>query len=150
MASMTEQLLKEGDATEPCCRLVRQADGKATLQGFTYAAAISAETVGAKGLHMHVLHIPPQGRAKAHRHEHHETAVYALSGTSNVWHGARLQFHTTVPPGTFFYIPAGVPHLPYNASPTEPCVVVIARTDPNEQEGVVLMPELEALVPGFA
>ena len=52
-----------------------------------------------------------------------------------------------MPPGTFFYIPANVPHLPYNPSATETCVVVIARTDPNEQEGVVLMPELEALVP---
>ena len=30
---------------------------------------------------------------------------------------------------------------------TEPVVAVIARTDPNEQESVTLLPELEALVP---
>ena len=34
-----------------------------------------------------------------------------------------------------------------NASLTEPCVAVIARTDPNEQESVVLQPELEAKIP---
>jgi uncharacterized RmlC-like cupin family protein len=38
-----------------------------------------------------------------------------------------------------------VPHLPYNASSTEPCVAVISRTDPNEQESVVLLPELDAI-----
>ena len=44
------------------------------------------------------------------------------------------------------YIPAGVPHLPANVS-DKPCVAVIARTDPNEQESVVLLPDLEKLVP---
>ena len=44
------------------------------------------------------------------------------------------------------YIPAGEPHLPFNSGP-EPVVAVIARTDPNEQESVTLLPELEALVP---
>jgi uncharacterized RmlC-like cupin family protein len=49
--------------------------------------------------------------------------------------------------GEFIYIPAGVPHLPVNPSRTEPVTAVIARTDPNEQESVVLLPELDALVP---
>jgi uncharacterized RmlC-like cupin family protein len=44
-----------------------------------------------------------------------------------------------------FYIPAGVPHLPANLS-DRPCSAVIARTDPNEQESVVVMPELEKFV----
>ena len=48
-----------------------------------------------------------------------------------------------VEPGDFFYIPADVPHLPYNPSATETVRAVIARTDPNEQESVRLMPELE-------
>jgi uncharacterized RmlC-like cupin family protein len=38
-----------------------------------------------------------------------------------------------------------VPHLPYNPSQTDEAVVVIARTDPNEQESVVLLPELDGL-----
>ncbi len=36
-----------------------------------------------------------------------------------------------------------MPHLPYNLSDSEACTAVIARTDPNEQESVVLMPELD-------
>jgi uncharacterized RmlC-like cupin family protein len=48
--------------------------------------------------------------------------------------------------GDMLYIPAGVPHLPANLG-DEPAVAVIARTDPNEQESVVLRPDLEALVP---
>ena len=43
-------------------------------QGFTYAAAISAESAGASAIHMQLLTIPPSGRAKAHKHEAHETA----------------------------------------------------------------------------
>jgi uncharacterized RmlC-like cupin family protein len=46
--------------------------------------------------------------------------------------------------GDFVYIPAGVPHLPVNTG-TEPIFAVIARTDPNEQESVVLMPELDGV-----
>ena len=46
----------------------------------------------------------------------------------------------------FLYIPAGMPHLPANLSTTEQCVAVLARTDPNEQESVTLLPELDALV----
>ena len=45
--------------------------------------------------------------------------------------------------GDFVYIATDVPHLPYNRSDTEPVMAVIARTDPNEQESVVLLPELE-------
>ncbi len=48
--------------------------------------------------------------------------------------------------GDFVYIPAGIPHLPMNCS-DEVCVVVIARTDPKEQESVVLLPHLESHVP---
>lgn len=47
--------------------------------------------------------------------------------------------------GEMVYIPAGVPHLPINASADEPVVCVVARTDPNEQESVVVLPELDAL-----
>ena len=54
--------------------------------------------------------------------------------------------HAVVRQGEMVYIPAGVPHLPANRSGA-PCTVVLARTDPNEQESVVLLPELDALAP---
>jgi len=32
-----------------------------------------------------------------------------------------------------------MPHLPYNPSDAEPCVGLLARTDPSEQESVTLL-----------
>jgi uncharacterized RmlC-like cupin family protein len=57
----------------------------------------------------------------------------------------RLEEHLSAEAGDFVYIPAGVPHLPYNLSATESCVALVARTDPNEQESVVLLPELDGI-----
>jgi uncharacterized RmlC-like cupin family protein len=114
-------------------------------QGFSYAPAISAQTVGASAIHMQLLTIPPGGRAKAHKHEAHETAIYVLSGEAAMYFGDRLEQHLISRAGDFVYIPANVPHLPYNLSSTEPCTAVISRTDPNEQESVVLLPELDLI-----
>ncbi len=55
-------------------------------------------------------------------------------------HGPNLEHVMQIKAGDFCYIPAGVPHQPYN--PTDkPVRAVIARTDPNEQESVVLLSE---------
>ena len=131
----------------PDCQLLQAGQSFQGKQGLHYAVGISAETVGAHGIHMQLVTIPPGARAHAHKHATHETAIYALTGTSAVWHGQALEHHAVVKPGDFFYIPADVPHLPYNPSQTETVVAVIARTDPNEQESVVLLPELEAIHP---
>lgn len=50
-------------------------------QGLDYLVGISAETVGSRALHLQLVTIPPGGRAKAHKHATHETAIYALQGT---------------------------------------------------------------------
>lgn len=134
-------------ATEPACRQLRAGDAYIGKQGLEYAVGISAESVGSRALHMQIVRIPPGGRAKAHKHEAHETAIYALTGTSCMWHGDQLEHHATIQPGDFLYIPANVPHLPYNPSSTEEIVAIIARTDPNDQESVVLLPELEGIHP---
>lgn len=131
--------------SEPTCKIIRPGETYDGKQGFSYFEGVAAETTGATGICMHLLNIPPGGRAKAHKHESHETAIYVISGEAHTWYGDQLEEHVIVRAGEFFYIPAGVPHLPANLS-DQPCVAVIARTDPNEQESVVLLPELEALV----
>ncbi|WP_298953457.1 cupin domain-containing protein [uncultured Methylobacterium sp.] len=131
----------------PTCRVVRAEPDYVGKQGLTYAPAISAESVGAAGIHLQLVSMPPGARAKAHRHESHETALHVLSGVAGMWYGDDLSEHLWTRSGDFVYIPANVPHLPYNASRTGTCTAVIARTDPNEQESVVLMPELDALRP---
>ncbi len=112
--------------------------------GHVYRPGVSAETAGSKAIHMQLLTIPPGGRARAHLHETHETAIYILSGSSGCWYGDNLEHYQIISAGEFCYIAASVPHLPFNRSTVEPCTAVIARTDPNEQESVVLLPELEA------
>src|SRR5271157_2364022 len=131
--------------TSPSCACLRAGEPFVGKQGFTYAPAIAAETVGAKAIHMQMLTIPPGARAHAHKHESHETAIYLLSGEAGMWYGERLEHHMVHRPGEFVYIPADTPHLPYNRSKTEPAVAIVARTDPNEQESVVLLPELDAI-----
>jgi uncharacterized RmlC-like cupin family protein len=128
----------------PNCRIVRAGQPVQGKQGLMYAPAISAESSGARAIHMQMLTIPPGGRAKAHKHASHETAIYMLSGVSAMWYGHQLENHVEVKAGDFVYIPADMPHLPYNPSATEDAVAIISRTDPNEQESVVLLPELEA------
>ena len=114
-------------------------------QGLNYFAGISSESANAQGICMHMVTIPPGERAEAHRHENHETAIYVLSGEVEVWCGEGLREQQVVRAGEFIYIPASTSHLPINWSSTEPCVAVLARTDPNEQESVVLMPELDKI-----
>jgi uncharacterized RmlC-like cupin family protein len=132
---------------QPTCQVVSATDGYQGKQGLSYGAAISAESVGAKGICMHLVTIPPGGKANAHLHEGHETAMYVLSGEGGMWFGERLQQHVSVKAGEFLYIPAGVPHQPYNPSRSEATVAVLARTDPNEQESVTLLPELDGVHP---
>lgn len=126
------------------CRVVRGEGSYDGKQGLTYATGISVESVGAQGLCMHLLRMPPGARAKAHLHQAHETAIYILSGRAEMWYGDQLEHHLTVSAGEYLYIPAGVPHLPYNPGPDE-AVAILARTDPHEQESVVLRPELERI-----
>jgi uncharacterized RmlC-like cupin family protein len=133
-------------ADKPRCALIHPQATFAGKQGFTYLAGVSSETAGATGICLHMLTIPPGGRARAHKHKHHETAIYTVSGEVHTWWGDNLEEHVVSHAGDFLFIPPDVPHLPVNFGP-EPAVCLIARTDPNEQESVILMPELESRVP---
>jgi uncharacterized RmlC-like cupin family protein len=114
-------------------------------QGIDYSPGISAESAGSKALCLMVLDLPPGGRAKAHLHANHETAIYVLSGSGVMLYGDDLGDQMKTEAGDYIYIPAGVPHLPINTSETEHMRAVVARTDPNEQESVVLLPELDGV-----
>lgn len=128
------------------CRKVRPQGTYVGKQGFTYFEGISRESVGAQAICMHVLRIPPGSRAHAHKHLTHETAIYVISGSAEMWWGERLEHRMQTSAGDLVYIPADMPHLPVNPG-TEEVVAILARTDPHEQESVVLLPELEGLVP---
>jgi uncharacterized RmlC-like cupin family protein len=70
-----------------------------------------------------------------------------LSGDEvELWIGPRLEQRELARPGDYLFIPAGVPHVAVNRGST-PAVFVGTRSEPTAQESVVLMPELDALVP---
>jgi len=128
----------------PACRVVHGGAEFIGKQGHLHAPGISAQSVGAQRIHLEIVRIPPGERAKAHKHQGHETAIYILSGKSGMWYGEALQHHLVARAGDFLYIPADMPHLPYNLSNIESCVAVIARTDPSDQESVMLLPDLDS------
>lgn len=115
-------------------------------QNLAYVAGVSAQSAGARAICMHLMTMPPGGRAKAHYHAKHETAIYMLDGEVETWYGERLEHRLVARAGEFCYIPAGVPHVAVNGSQTKPASAIIARTDPDEQESVVLMPALDGIV----
>ena len=116
-------------------------------QGLDYRPGVSAESVGSTGLWVGMVEIPPGGRTVAHFHEAHETGIYLISGdTIDMYSGENLEIHEIARPGDYLFIGPGVPHVAVNRSQTT-AMAVIARTDPNEQESVVLRPELETRVP---
>ena len=129
------------------CRVIRATDEYQGKQGPTYAGGVSAQTVGSRGIWLGTVTMPPGGRTKAHFHEAHETAFYVLSGECDLWFGEDLREHEVARAGDYIYIPAGVPHVAVNRSQSDPFVVVGGRTDPDEQESVVLQPELEGKIP---
>ncbi len=126
--------------------LVRGATEMESLQGHHILQGICAETAGAKGLCLNLIHIPPGGRALAHVHPHHESAVYMIEGEAIAWYGLEMQYSLRMVAGDFVYIPAGVPHLPVNASQTTPVTALVARTDPYEHEAMTLLPALDERV----
>ncbi len=127
--------------------VVRAGDRYRGKQGLDYTPGLSAETVGAKALWLGSVTLPPGGRTRAHIHEQHESAFYMVSGDeAELWTGEELQHRDLAHPGDYLYIPAGVPHVAVNRTET-PAVFVGARTDPNEQESVVLRPDLDGRVP---
>src|SRR6516162_3562519 len=81
-------------------------DGK---QGMSLATGVSSRSAGSQALCLHLVAIPPGTRGVPHVHDGHESAIFTVSGETEVWHGEGLLQRS----------------------------VVRARTDPQEQESVV-------------
>jgi uncharacterized RmlC-like cupin family protein len=125
-------------STHGDCVVIRSARSYDGKQGVSLTSGVSSRTAGAKALCLHVVMIPPGTRGMPHVHEGHESAIYTVSGETEVWHGAGLVKRTVVRAGDFMYIPPGTPHLPVNRSDVM-SIAVVARTDPEEQESVVVV-----------
>ena len=125
--------------------MLRSGEPRDTVQGLVDFVGVSKETAGAERLCLHLIQLPPGARAHPHLHRDHETALYSLTGRVGLWFGDELEHYVEANPGDFVYIPANVPHQPFNLSDTEPASAIAARSDPNEQESVELLPHLDGV-----
>ena len=107
-----------------------------TRQHLPYFIGISGATVGATGLSMHIVVIPPGGRAQPHAHLGYETGIYVLEGRVRTRWGAQLENEVVSEAGDFLFVPPGVPHEAINLSATQPARAIVARNDPAEQDKV--------------
>jgi len=108
-----------------------------TLQRLPYFLGISGNTVGATGLSMHLVVIPPGAKAERHVHVGYETGIYVLEGEVITRWGENLEHQVVSKAGEFLFIPAGVPHDATNLSSTHAARAVVARNDAAEQDRVV-------------
>jgi uncharacterized RmlC-like cupin family protein len=120
------------------CVIIRSAENYDGKQGVSLTSGISSRSAGSRALCLHVVMIPPGARGMPHYHAEHESAIYTVSGETEVWHGDGLLQRTVVRAGDFMYVPPGTPHLPVNRGRVM-SVSVVAGTDPQEQESVVIM-----------
>src|SRR5258708_2994543 len=130
----------------PTCTVMHTQETYEGKRGLTYFAGISAQSTGGEGSWLHLVALAAGGGARGDLHEHHETAMYILSGQAEMWYGEGLGDYLSAEAVDFVYSPAGMPHLPGNRSQTDPYLALIARTDPHEQESVVLLPERDTVL----
>jgi uncharacterized RmlC-like cupin family protein len=117
---------------------VRVGETIQSKQALPIFAGISGKTAGAKGLSLLKVVIPPGGSAEPHVHKGFESAIYLLQGRVETHYGEGLTRSVVNEAGDFLFIPPDVPHQPVNLSKTEPASAIFARSDPDEQEHVIL------------
>jgi len=118
---------------------IRPKNAHPTKQLLPNFEGVSAKTAGSTKLCMHLVIIPPGGKATPHYHNGYETALYIVKGRAETRYGPNLEHSSINEAGDFLFIPPNVPHQPINLSTTEEVIAVVARNDPNEQESVVVI-----------
>ena len=121
---------------KPKVQAVRPDQAVTTLQRLPYFLGISGQTVGASGLSMHLVVIPPGAKAEPHIHVGYETGIYVLEGEVLTRWGPNLENEVMSTRGEFLFVPPDVPHDATNLSQTEPARAIVARNDPAEQDKV--------------
>lgn len=130
----------------PTCSVIRAGDSYVGKQGFTYLAGLTGATAGSRALCMTVLTLPDGARARTHLHRGIETAAWMIEGRVEMYYGDRLEHLLQAKAGEYVFIPADMPHLVLNRSGA-PCRALVAHSAADDQEGIVLLPELDALIP---
>ena len=101
-------------------------------------AGVSAVSAGARALGVNLVMIPPGSRGMPHYHDDRETALYLVSGETEVWYGTGLAKRSTVRAGDFIYIPPGTPHLAVNRGDVT-SIAVVAEGDRGDGDDTIVV-----------
>jgi len=130
-------------ASERTVRVLRADATDVGKQGLTYALGVTSGTAASRGVCLTTATMPPGGRAKAHHHDDIDTVGYIIAGESLILYGEALESAIVAAEGDYFFIPSGMPHAPLNRS-AAPCTFVVAHAAGDDQEGIVMRPDLDA------
>ena len=78
---------------------------------------------------MNIAPMPAEARAKVHYHD-------------------KIEHHAAVRTGDQIFIPADVPHAPFNDSGAA-CTWIVVHASGSDQAGIVLLPELDLVLAGW-
>jgi uncharacterized RmlC-like cupin family protein len=116
----------------PSIRIVGPAGfdrGTAQTQGSVRLAAVAPELGIESVLWAGLFEVEPGARTGIHHHGAQQTIAYVLSGMSDIRWGAKGEYAARAKAGDFIHVPAFVPHMEINPSPSEPfCWVVVRST----------------------
>jgi uncharacterized RmlC-like cupin family protein len=132
-ATVNEQLIERHEGIS----CLRAGAGTDSWNGLNYQLGINHTTVAASALSMNLASVPPGGVAKAHIHVGFEVGLFIISGNVRHTFGKGLRHELVNGPGDFIFIEPGVPHEAYNLSDSQPAVVVVARSTPNQWDEIV-------------
>ena len=92
---------------------------------------------------MNVLPMPPGAVAKAHYHEGIETIAYMLDGECACITATISRSGSMCAKGDTCFLGPDIPHAPSNES-GKPCTWIVVHSSGSDQDGIVLLPELDA------
>jgi uncharacterized RmlC-like cupin family protein len=130
---------------ESAVRLIQPGKAFIGKQGVAYPLRVTRDTAGTRNISVALLPMPPGVRANVHYHDEIETIACLIEGECAVFHGDRLEERTLLHAGECLYLPAGIPHAPFNQSGA-PCTWVVTHSAGDDQEGIIMLPELDALL----
>jgi uncharacterized RmlC-like cupin family protein len=115
---------------------IRHGAGRDQWQGADYQLGLSARTVGAQHLSLNVSRLPPGGSIPAHVHAGFEVGLYIISGKLEHRFGPGLRSTIVNGAGDFIFVKPDIPHAVQNLSDTEPAIVVVARSTPDDWDKI--------------
>ncbi len=104
--------------------------GTSQTPGSERLAAISVSQGIASSIWGGLFVVEPGAGTGIHHHGEQDTIAYVLEGECLVRWGERGEFSAVARAGEFLHVPAWLPHMEVNQSPTQPLRWVVVRSTP--------------------